>query len=536
MEAPNAPLLHNGTYDKLNAVLGADVSTFITTFSAWQALVLFLCLSWGISSVSTNRRVKVAGAPVHGYWSWFEPTWFFKMRYAKDAHKTIVSGYHKYKDSPFVLRRQDHDITILPTKYVNELRTIPNAKLSRGRANFLEWGDQWAMHTLWSHSEWPIKAISENRNGQMTKYLEAIRKELDYAYEVEMPQMDDWTEIDIQPVIRKLLVRIIGKMIVGNPACRSEEWLHLGDHFTEDFVAASIIMRLLPKWLHPFFTNIIPQRWRLRKGLKDTRAIVDPAVRRHEEAKKQRAQGKEVDEEDSMLNWVIDNADKDQVLEALPQIVLVMFVPAAHTTAMAISNVLFDLCSHPEWADKLHAEVADVTKEFGPVGEKLPVKDWTGKLEFLDSFFQESQRMSQPISITPNRYAYEDVTFKDGLTIPKGALVGFVAVHNQIDPEIAPNPEVFDPTRCLRKRHSAPEEKDKHLAGQPSKENFAFGFGSQACPGRNYAVAVLKMVLSRMLTDYEFKFKPGDAKPKKYHLMEFIIPDPTATLMMRKRK
>ncbi|KAI0458270.1 cytochrome P450 [Xylaria acuta] len=532
MEALNA-FQYNGTYAKLNTVLGTDVSTFLSTFSAWKGLVLLLCLSWGASSVSTNRRVRVAGAPVHGYWSWFEPTWFFKLRYAKDAHKWIESGYHKYKDHPFVLRRQDHDITILPTKYVNELRSIPNTKLSRGRANFLEWGDQWAMHTLWAHSEWPVKAISENRNGQMGKYLEAIRRELDYAYQAEMPQVDDWTEIDIQHVISKVLVRIIGKMIVGNPACRSKEWLNLG--YTEDFVAASLIMRFLPPWMHPIFTNIIPQRKRLRKGVQTVRKIIEPAVTRHLEIKKKRAQGLEVEEEDSMLNWVIDNAD-DEVLKNLPQIVLVMFVPAAHTTSMAISNVLFDLCQHPKWAGELRDEITGVTKEFGPIGQNLPVREWTMKLDRLDSFFQESQRLSQPISITPNRYAYESVTFKDGLTIPKGALVGFVAIHNQIDPEIAPDPQVFDPMRSYRKRHSSPEEKDKHLAGQPSKENFAFGYGAQACPGRNYAVSVLKMVLSRILVDYEIKSIDGHKSPTKYHLMEFIIPDPTAKLMMRKRK
>jgi hypothetical protein len=43
------------------------------------------------------------------------------------------------------------------------------------------------MNTLWSHSEVPIKAISENRNDQMGKYLEAVRKELDYALEMEVP-------------------------------------------------------------------------------------------------------------------------------------------------------------------------------------------------------------------------------------------------------------------------------------------------------------------------------------------------------------
>jgi cytochrome P450 len=139
-------------------------------------------------------------------------------------------------------------------------------------------------------------------------------------------------------------------------------------------------------------------------------------------------------------------------------------------------------------------------------------------------------------AVTPNRYAYESVTFKDGLTIPKGALVGFVSIHNQIDPEIAPDPDAFDPMRSYRKRYSSPDERDKHLAGQTSKENFSFGYGQQACPGRNYAVNVIKLVLSQMLVDYEFKYVAGNTKPTKYHLLEFIIPDPTAKVMMRKRR
>lgn len=49
------------------------------------------------------------------------------------------------------------------------------------------------METLWSHSDVAIKAISENRNNQMGKYLEAVRKELDYALEVELPQTNGIT-------------------------------------------------------------------------------------------------------------------------------------------------------------------------------------------------------------------------------------------------------------------------------------------------------------------------------------------------------
>lgn len=130
----------------------------------------------------------------------------------------------------------------------------------------------------------------------------------------------------------------------------------------------------------------------------------------------------------------------------------------------------------------------------------------------------------------------EDFTFKDGLHIPKGALLGWVSIHNQIDPKIAPDPDRFDPLRSYRKRQVSAEENAKHLAGQPSMENLTFGFGSQACPGRNIAITVLKMILSRILRDYEFKFGEGQARPKNIYLLEFIIPDPKAKLMVRKRR
>lgn len=46
------------------------------------------------------------------------------------------------------------------------------------------------MKNMWSHIDLPIKAISENRHGQQGKYLEAMRREFEYAMEVEMPKVD----------------------------------------------------------------------------------------------------------------------------------------------------------------------------------------------------------------------------------------------------------------------------------------------------------------------------------------------------------
>jgi hypothetical protein len=46
------------------------------------------------------------------------------------------------------------------------------------------------MKTLWSHSELTQRAISDNRKGQLSRYLECIREELEYAFEAELPQVD----------------------------------------------------------------------------------------------------------------------------------------------------------------------------------------------------------------------------------------------------------------------------------------------------------------------------------------------------------
>lgn len=110
MEVHNATLLgHVGiTNDHLEPLLNSPITEFLTSLSLSQGAILFLCLFWGYSSLQVHRRVKVPGAPVHGYWSWFEPTWFLQLRYAKDAHKIIASGYEKV--------RLSHHINLVPLR------------------------------------------------------------------------------------------------------------------------------------------------------------------------------------------------------------------------------------------------------------------------------------------------------------------------------------------------------------------------------------------------------------------------------------
>lgn len=80
---------------ELASNLGDRLELFLKSMTIWKAAGILCVFYWIISSFAAYRRIRVPGAPIHGYWTWFEPTWFMQMRYAVTAHNIISSGYLK---------------------------------------------------------------------------------------------------------------------------------------------------------------------------------------------------------------------------------------------------------------------------------------------------------------------------------------------------------------------------------------------------------------------------------------------------------
>lgn len=146
--------------------------------------------------------------------------------------------------------------------------------------------------------------------------------------------------------------------------------------------------------------------------------------------------------------------------------------------------------------------------------------------------------MLTPGTVNPQRLANEPITLKDGTHIPAGTRVAFPAKEYAMDPAVYPDPLAFDPMRNYRKREKAsqPGERELLRAGVTNPENLAFGYGNQACAGRHFAVAEIKLMLARLLYEFEFKFPDGKGRPRNMHINENIFTDQNATIMMRKRR
>jgi cytochrome P450 len=106
-----------------------------------------------------------------------------------------------------------------------------------------------------------------------------------------------------------------------------------------------------------------------------------------------------------------------------------------------------------------------------------------------------------------------------------------------MDPAIFPNPRAYDALRAFN------EGLDQHRA-QPFRsvdsKDHRWGAGRWACPGRSIASLISKVILVKLLDEYDFSFVPdkqGIAKRPATQIMhEFVFMGPEAIMFTRRRE
>ncbi|KAI1359870.1 cytochrome P450 [Xylaria arbuscula] len=454
-------------------------------------------------------------------------------------YQESVANGKQYKDRPFVVKRFDINFNVLPNKYLEELRLVPETILDQAQVQNI--GHKWTDTTVVTESRLHFRTVQNTLATELSKYLDLAKEELDDTWGFYVPKINDkWQDIDITKIVRMLVASSSAKVFVGYPACRNEEWLKLSVDYTMDVFQMALTIRLFPYWLQPIVAPLIPARYRIAKHINLAYRVLTPLIEQHADAVRRRKCGEQVDEEPTLFNWMIDHGTYDENrLEKVVRRHLLLTLASTHTTVGVLISILFDICAHPEWIPVLREEIEDITKELGPMGSNpnITLKQWLQRLEKLDSFFNESRRVNPLVVLAPQRTALTNVTLKDGTVIPKGARIGFASASHMNDASVNPNPETFDPMRSYNKRHASPDQRNKYLADQTSPDNLTWGYGKLACPGRHFAVNVTKLILAKLLMEYDFKFPENvTSGPKVFFADELLFADPSAKITIRRRR
>ncbi|KAF2871561.1 cytochrome P450 [Massariosphaeria phaeospora] len=443
----------------------------------------------------------------------------------RDFHDALYKGYFKHPNTLFTIPTAHHPMTLVPTQFLDEIKALPESILSFQKqvtARFL------GKYTGLGVNDTLVHSVKVDLTKNIPKIMGELQDEVGYAIGKHVGECEDWTPYPLYFMLTHLVALLSGRIFVGHPLSRNEEWLHATVRYTIDGFTGAEKLWNYPRILHPIMQYLIPEVRQVHSYLSNGGKMLAPLIKA-----RQNTNLSEKEKPMDMVQWIIDNCDpKDKEnVSYVTQTQMLISVVAIHTTTMTMAQVIFDLLAHPEYIDILREEIQRVK----PTEEEAWTKAKIAGLRKMDSFMKESQRFRPPGLVTMNRQVEQDLKLSNGLTLPKGAHIGVAAGSNALDPELFPNPMEFDGLRFLKLRER-PGNENKYNFVTTGPDQLHWGVGTHACPGRFFASYEIKMLLAKLLTDYDIKLEGGASeRPADIALDIRVIPNPMAKVMFKKR-
>lgn len=172
------------------------------------------------------------------------------------------------------------------------------------------------------------------------------------------------------------------------------------------------------------------------------------------------------------------------------------------TTSALLSWLIYCLVTYEGTQDRLYEELVE-HGIVGPNGESNKT-EWTPDLAhglpYLDKFVKETQRLHNA-SFQPGRTSKTAVVLSGGYRIPPGSVIvpALYAIHT--NPTIWRDPLRFDPDRW----------ETEEVKSLPRCAYVPFATGPRGCIGFNFALLEVKILLSELVSRYEFVREGLDA-------------------------
>jgi cytochrome P450 len=193
---------------------------------------------------------------------------------------------------------------------------------------------------------------------------------------------------------------------------------------------------------------------------------------------------------------------------------------------------LYDLSAKPEYIEPLREEIRTVMAENGGSITTRALQ----QMVKLDSFMKESTRCNPLGTTSFSRKVLKGFTLSNGQYIPPGVQVEVPSAAIYQDPKIWVDHDHFDGFRHSKLRENG--KASDHARNQfvtTNEQNLNFGYGRHACPGRFFAANEIKMLVARLLL--EFDFKNEDGSKVRYPNIEMgrqSSPDPRKSLLFKR--
>nr|CAD1834341.1 unnamed protein product [Ananas comosus var. bracteatus] len=206
------------------------------------------------------------------------------------------------------------------------------------------------------------------------------------------------------------------------------------------------------------------------------------------------------EEGDDLVDVLLSINDKDENVgialtrSNIKALLLDMFAAGTDTTFITIDWIMAELIKHPKVMERAQEEIRRVVGSSPNVEEEL-----VEGMYYLKDVIKETLRLHAPIPLLVPRETIED-TQLEGFDIPAKTRVIINAWAIGRDPKLWERAEEFWPERFT---NSPIDFRGQYF------EFIPFGSGRRGCPGINFAVSVIELVLANFLYHFDWELPHG---------------------------
>uniref|UniRef100_A0A1B6CF87 Cytochrome P450 n=1 Tax=Clastoptera arizonana TaxID=38151 RepID=A0A1B6CF87_9HEMI len=206
----------------------------------------------------------------------------------------------------------------------------------------------------------------------------------------------------------------------------------------------------------------------------------------------------------------IEDGGKDEVFmtdEIIAAQSFIFFTAGSESVSSTSNLALLCLSQNQEIQERAYKEIDTVLKQHDNKWSYPAMKEMT----YLDQVIQEAMRM-YPIAPILFRVCTEPYKIPDSdLVVEKGVKVIIPVMAIQNDPQYHESPEVFNPDRFENNNY------------RPSGTYLPFGDGPRICIAMRFAALEVKVVLAKILSQYNVKLSSKTKIPFEYKKSSFLL-------------
>ncbi|KAJ2949961.1 hypothetical protein O0L34_g11284 [Tuta absoluta] len=332
-----------------------------------------------------------------------------------------------------------------------------------------------------------LKSFCSTFNEQAERFLQLIDKETEEEC------------IDITPLISRTTLNVMCETSMGTSVHSKDSESTIEKYFNALFIFGNIIQkRIVTVWLHfDWVHKLLPLARTEKKLVADMHALTNKVIQDRRNLRDNNDVDGSVNGEVSskkprlaMLDHLLELEKEGKIDENGIREEVDTFMFEGHdTTSSALSFMIMRIANETKVQDRIYKELHQI---FGD-SQRVPTIEDLNQMRFLDCCIKESLRLYPGVPLIA-RYISEDINL-GGYTVPQGA-VAFIHVYDiHHDPDLYPDPEMFDPDRFL------PEK----CAGRHPFAYIPFSAGPRNCIGQKFAMYEIKTLMSSLLRRYRLE-------------------------------